>query len=155
MYECVLVLFQWLCTCIEIAGVFTSSVIFSPSQLMCIWATVCVCVCVAGQLPGAILICQCNSLPRLIFNKAPREPRTSSSELSVCSGLLNKAHLFWRAGPGERKQPEYSCHESCQLLWTIGQFFVFFSQTLKCKEQMVGGLCLTWANPMCKKRQNN
>ncbi len=95
------------------------------SQWMCVWTTVCMpeCASVAGQLPGAILICQCNSLPSLIFNKAPRELRTSSSELSVCYWLLNKAHSVWRAGPGERKQPECSCHESCQFLWTNGQFF--------------------------------
>lgn len=42
-------------------------------------------VYVAGQLPSDILMCQYNSLPSLIFNKAPREPRTSSSKLSICS----------------------------------------------------------------------
>ena len=76
---------------------------------------VCVCVCVDGQLPAIILICQCNSLPSLIFNKAPGELQTSSSELSVCYWLLNKACSVWWAGPGERKQPECSCHESCQF----------------------------------------
>lgn len=104
-----------------------------------LYISTCVCVCVYdGQLPSIILICQCNSLASLIFNKAPREPQTSSSELSVCCWLLNKAHSLWQTGPGEGIQPKCSRHESCLLLWTNGQFFV--TQTLKCRDPTVRGL---------------
>lgn len=43
----------------------------------------------------------CTSVLFLIFNKARWEPRTSSSELSVCCPLLNKVHWVWRAGQKE------------------------------------------------------
>lgn len=43
----------------------------------------------------------CTSVLFLIFNKARWEPRTSSSELSVCCPLLNKVHWVWRAGQEE------------------------------------------------------
>ncbi len=80
---------------------------------------VCVCVCVAGSLPVAIQIRQREGLLSLIFNKAPGEPRTSSSGLSVYDWLLNKAHSVWRAEPGRASSPKEAVTESvnsCELM---------------------------------------
>lgn len=58
----------------------------------------------------------CTSVLFLIFNKARWDPRTSSSELSVCCPLLNKVHCVWRAGQEEETAWTRSCLRSFLLL---------------------------------------
>ena len=136
MRSCRISLCVTVCLCVnvflnawaQITWMFTLSVttivlFFLLSEFMKVYldeVSVCVCVCVCVSVcmcgwPVAHCYSDCNGLPSLIFNKAPGELQTSSSELSVCYWLLNKARSVWRAGPGERKQPECSCHESCQF----------------------------------------
>lgn len=110
---------------------------------------VCVCVCVSvdGQLPAVILICQCNSLPSLIFNKAPGELQTSSSELSIC--YFTVLLYFWiklvqsdRQDQGRGSNPNAAVMKAVNSLRTNGLFFFLVSQTLRCNKPMVRAPCL-------------
>lgn len=71
-----------------------------------------------GGVPTwCVEVAWCTSVLFWIFNKARWEPRTSSSELSVCYPLLSKMHCVWRAGQEEEETAWPSCLRSFLLLF--------------------------------------